>query len=102
MPAIVIYITSTMLLLGAAPLPYGYYTLLRIVVTGVFIWAMFVSFERKYGVLPWVFGLGAILFNPLIKIHLPKELWMVLDVATGIFLLVVKGRIEESASTDSE
>ena len=96
MPVAVIYIVATMLFIGAAPLPYGYYTLLRLVVTGVFIWAAFVSYERKYDILPWVFGVGAILFNPLIKIHLPKELWMVIDVATGIFLLVVKAKIQDS------
>ena len=50
MPVAVIYITAGMLFLGAAPLPYGYYMLLRLVVTGVCVWAAFVSYERKLAV----------------------------------------------------
>ncbi len=95
MPITVIYIGAAMLLIGAAPLPYGYYMLLRIVATGVFVWAAIVAHERKNEVLPWVFGLLAILFNPIIKIHLPKEVWTVIDVAAGVFLLVCKNSIQE-------
>ena len=93
MPVAVIYIVSAMLFLGAAPLPYGYYMLLRIVVTGVFIWAALVSYERKHEVLPWLFVLGAILFNPLIMIHLPKELWAIVDVVAAIFLFANRNAV---------
>jgi hypothetical protein len=101
MPITVIYIGVAMLLIGAAPLPYGYYMLLRIVATGIFVWAAFVAYERKNDVLPWVFGLLAILFNPIIKIHLPKELWAVIDVAAGVFLLVCKSSIQERKSENT-
>ena len=94
MPITVIYIVSAMLFFGVIPLPYGFYTLLRIIVTGIFIWAAFITYEKKEGVLPWIFGFGAILFNPLVKIHLPKELWAVIDISSGIFLLVVKSKIQ--------
>ncbi len=96
MPVVVIYITSTMLFLSVAPFPYGYYTLLRIVVTGVFIWAAYICYERDEAVLPWIFSLGAILFNPLIKIHMPKEIWSIVDVAAGIFLIVMRKKIINS------
>jgi len=95
MPIAVIYIASGLMFLGAAPLPYGYYMLLRIVATGVFVWAAFVAYDRKNQTLPWVYGLLAILFNPLIKIHLPKELWAVVDIAAGLFLFATKKYIQE-------
>ena len=95
MPIPVIYIVTIMLLIGAAPLPYGYYMLLRIVVTAVFVWAAFVSYERKHEVLPWLFVLGAILFNTLIVIHLPKELWAAVDVAAAIFLFANRKSIQK-------
>ena len=98
MPISVIYIASGMLFLGAAPLPYGYYMLLRIVATVVFVWAAIVGHEKKDRVLPWVFGVGAILFNPIMKIHLPKELWVAIDIAAGILLLVTQSKIKESAN----
>jgi len=94
MPIVVIYIASAMLLLGAAPLPYGYYTLLRLVATGVFVWAAIIAHEKKDNVLPWVFGLCAIVFNPIIKIHLPKEFWLVIDVAAGVLLLATQSKIK--------
>lgn len=93
MPITVIYIAAAMLFVGAASLPYGYYMLLRIVATGVFIWAAFVAYERGQKSLPWVYGVLAILFNPLLKVHLPKELWAVVDVGSGIFLLVTSKKI---------
>ena len=93
MPIAVIYITAAMLFFGAAPLPYGYYMLLRIIVTGVLIWASIIAHERKREVLPWIYGLGAILFNPIIKIYLPKEFWAVIDIGFAILLLSTKSSI---------
>lgn len=95
MPVAVIYIASAMLFIGAAPLPYGYYMLLRLVATGVFIWAALIAYERKNASLPWVYGVLALLFNPLIKIHLPKELWAVVDVGSGVLLLATKSVIQK-------
>lgn len=95
MPVAVIYIAAAMLFIGAAPLPYGYYMLLRLVATGVFIWAALIAYERKNASLPWVYGVLALLFNPLIKIHLPKELWAVVDVSSGVLLLATKSVIQK-------
>ncbi|RXZ44258.1 DUF6804 family protein [Crenobacter cavernae] len=87
MPAAVIYVCAAMLFVGAAPLPYGYYMLLRLVVCGVFAFAAFVAFDRKSKVLPWVYGFMALVFNPFVKIHFPKEMWAVVDVAAGVLLV---------------
>lgn len=76
-----------MLIFGAASLPYGYYTLLRLVACGVFVFAAFIAFNRKREVLPWVYGLMAVIFNPIIKLHFPKELWAAVDIAAAILLL---------------
>ncbi|OOZ74121.1 hypothetical protein BOW50_12530 [Solemya velum gill symbiont] len=97
MPATVIYIAIALLFIAVAPLPYGYYTLLRIVATGVFLWAAFVSYERGHEALPWIFGLLAALFNPLIVIHFPKEIWAVIDIASGIFLYATQKAITQRA-----
>lgn len=96
MPAAVIYIAVTMLFIGAAPMPYGYYMLLRFVATGVFAWAALISYERKNQSLPWVFGLLAILFNPILKIHLPKEFWAFIDIGAGALLLLTKRHVQQS------
>lgn len=92
MPKPLIYITAGMLFLGALPLPYGYYMLLRLVACGVFAWAAFITYEKNEEILPWVFGIFAIIFNPIFKIHFPKELWAVIDVCSGVFLLLTSKR----------
>jgi hypothetical protein len=93
MPVAPIYIISALLFLGAVPLPYGYYMLLRIAACGFFIWAAVITYEKQSQYLPWVFGLLALLLNPIIKIHLPKELWAAIDIASAIFILVVRQKL---------
>jgi hypothetical protein len=44
---------------------------------GVFAWAAYIAFERNEDILPWVFIVLAIIFNPILKIHFPKEMWVV-------------------------
>ena len=93
-PSAPIYIASAMLIVGAASLPYGYYTLLRLVATIVFVWAAFVSYKRKKRFLPWVFGLLALIFNPIYPIFLRKELWRFIDIGAGLFLLLAKRHVQ--------
>jgi len=95
MPIAIIYVTSAMLLIAVAPLPYGYYTLLRLVVTGVLVWAAYITYTRNNNVLPWIFILIALLFNPIIKVHFQKEIWMVIDIAVCVFLLASKKYIQQ-------
>ena len=101
MPAIVIKITAFMLFLGALPLPYyPYYPILRIVVTVVFIWSAYVSSSRKRSDLSWLFCVGAILFNPIFIIELPKLLWSIIDIGCGIFFLVNLKRLQEHSNDE--
>ena len=86
MPLFVTYATAILLLLGAAPMPYGYYTLLRLVACVVFALAAFAAQARRYATLPWVFGLMALLFNPVFKVHFPKGLWALIDIAAALLL----------------
>lgn len=77
-------------------MPYGYYTLLRLVGCGVFAFAAYVSFSRRGKVLPWVFVLAAIAFNPIVKVHLPSEVWALIDVAAGFLLLTTSKHIKSA------
>jgi hypothetical protein len=101
MPIPVIYICVVLLFIGAAPLPYGYYMLLRFIASAVFVWAAFVAYERKHESLPWVYGVLAVLFNPFIKIYLPKELWAVVDIGSGILLLSTKSVIQQKTQENT-
>lgn len=96
MPTFVIYITSGLLFLAVAPLPYGYYMLLRLVACGVFAYAAFIAFERKSRALPWVYGFMALVFNPIIKIYFPKEIWAFVDIAAGVLLFATAKAVKMS------
>jgi hypothetical protein len=95
MPVVIIYITAGLLFIGAFKLPYGYYMFLRIVAFLVFAFAAYVAYKRQAKILPWIFGLLAILFNPIAIIHLSKGLWSVVDVVAGVFLFAVAKKIRK-------
>ena len=88
MPRPFFFIVVGMLFLALLPLPYGYYTLLRIVVCAALVWAAITAFQKEHQIIPWVVVVLAIVFNPIIPIYLPKALWAVIDVGTAIFLLM--------------
>jgi len=93
MPKPLIYIAAGFLFVGVLPLPYGYYMLLRFIAFFVFAWAAFITYEKNEEILPWVFGILAIVFNPIIKIHFPKEVWMIVDFCSGVFLVLMSKKI---------
>lgn len=81
-------ITIVMLLVAIADLPYGYYTLLRCVVTASAIFLVWTAYESKRTFWLFLMGIVAILFNPLIPIHLDKETWVIIDFIVAILFLV--------------
>jgi uncharacterized membrane protein YccC len=78
---------STMLFLALAPWPYGYYQLLRFVVCGVSAYVAFMAYTGQKTWATYLFGLFAVLFNPLIPIHLSRELWRPIDVICATLLI---------------
>lgn len=72
-------VATVMLLIAFAPLPYGSYTLLRLVCVIVFGWACYAAFERGMVPLAAALGIAVLLFNPIIPVHSDKETWAVLD-----------------------
>ena len=80
------YITAGLLLLAVLPLPYAYYTLLRLVVTAVSAYSAFLSYGDKSMGWAFVFAIITILFNPFVPFYMDKSSWMIFDiVAAGLF-----------------
>ncbi len=82
-------IVGILLLLAILPLPYGYYTFLRLVVSigGVFL--AYQLYERKLQGWSVVLALLAVLFNPIIPVYLSREVWLPIDlVSAGLFLYI--------------
>jgi hypothetical protein len=76
-----------LLIASAGKQPYGFYMVLRLVITvGAVYWAW-----RLYKVGPqawaWIFVTVALLLNPLLPIRMHREDWQPIDLCLGIFLV---------------
>lgn len=85
----VILVIAAMLLLCLAPMPYGYYQLVRFVAMVVFGVMAYKYYEEKKNVLAITFGALALLFQPFVKVALGRTMWNVVDVAVAIGLIVL-------------
>lgn len=68
-------------------MPYGYYQFVRFLALVGFGLLAYKSYERQENVITIVYVGLAILFQPLIKISLGRELWNIVDVIVGIGLI---------------
>ena len=97
-------IACLMLLWALIPVnPYGYYILLRLVCCGIFAYLAYQAFIQEQQGWTWVLGITAVLYNPVIRIHLNREIWSVINVATitiavaSIFVIKLKDEKVDSA-----
>src|SRR5271165_5275592 len=82
--------TIAILLLVAAVFgrwPYGFYTFLRLFVCGTSVCLAFVAYTAKDKFWLWLMGGLAVLFNPLVPIHLPRSAWQFFDALSAMLLL---------------
>lgn len=90
---------AAMLLAALLHLPYGYYTLLRLVVC---LTAAVIAFQSwpKHQAWAIAFALVALLFNPIILVSFARETWAPIDVAVAVMYLshwwFVGRRVENS------
>lgn len=80
-------IVSVLLLVAVFDIPYGYYVLLRLVVTTLSSFGIYRSLEKGNKPFILFFISLLILFNPLIPIHFEKETWAVIDIVSAILIL---------------
>jgi hypothetical protein len=79
-----------MLIIAVAHLPYGYYTLTRVVTCGIGVIIAYTGFRGSPTVQLWSvpIALIAALFNPVVPIYLHRQTWFYIDLgAAAIFVL---------------
>ena len=69
-------------------MPYGYYQLIRFLALVGFAILAYKSYQRQENTITIVYVGLAILFQPLLKISLGRELWNIVDVVVGLGLIV--------------
>ena len=74
-----------MLVAALLPWPYGYYNFLRFCVCGAAAFLAYQQWTHNDAASKWFVVLAAIavLYNPLVPIHLTRNIWSVLNVATA-------------------
>ena len=92
-------VASALLFWALSRHPYGYYTLLRWVVCAVAAYSAYLSTTVNRIPWAWVFGLVALLFNPLVPARIDRATWAYIDVAVGILFLASVFFVRESPST---
>lgn len=83
------FILAIALLLCLAPMPYGYYILVRYgsaIVFGIMAYQYYLD-KKENLALTW--GALAVLFQPLIKIHLGRTIWNIVDIIVAIVLFLM-------------
>ena len=93
-------IASIMLLWALNPgNPYGYYILLRWVCCGIFAFLAVQALAHHLQGWAWVLGITALIYNPILRVHLTREIWSVVNIATivmavaSIFSLPRQGQL---------
>ena len=77
-----------MLLLCLLEMPYGYYELVRIASFVVLGYSALIEYRHKnYGLVP-VYLIGMILFNPIEKVALGRNLWQIIDIIYATLLII--------------
>lgn len=97
--AIIRLIGSILLFWALGEHTYGYYSLLRYISFGVGIYLVYISMSMKQIPWAWIFGMIALIFNPLFPVRLERELWAYVDVISGIIFLASIFFVRENLSS---
>lgn len=78
-----------LLILALLPMPYDFYFILRIAVTIYCAIEAYDAYQRNKTALAVVFIILALLYNPIIRMNFPREIWTLLNagLATTLFLM---------------
>jgi hypothetical protein len=92
----ILFISGIALVFAVFPLPFFYYQLLRIF---IFFSAGIVAFKfYTQKMIPWslIFGAVALIFNPILPIHLDKGSWVVIDFITALLFFLAAHSLKKS------
>jgi hypothetical protein len=82
-------IIAALMLLCLAPMPYGYFQLVRFLSILVFGVMAFRYYQERKEWLAYICGTLALLFQPFYKIALGRTVWNIVDVIVAIGLIVL-------------
>lgn len=69
--------------------PYSYYQWLRWVVCGAAAWGVITAWVHELTWAAWGYAVIVLIFNPLVPFHMKREVWLMFDLATAIWMLAI-------------
>ena len=90
-----------MLFICLIDMPYGYYQLVRFISMLVFVFLGLKELEKENQNIAYLYFGLAILFQPFLKIALGREMWNLVDVVVGIWLMISAFQSEENHPNNS-
>ena len=96
------FLAALMAVIAVGEWPYGYYTLLRVVVCTASVAAVWALFSQKSMFMAALLLGVAVLFNPIAPIHLDRATWALIDIMTGLVLFGAGVRIVSAPTTTSD
>jgi hypothetical protein len=95
-PHLILAVIAALMLFGAlGRWPYGYYQLLRWVTCGACVWIAVIAYSWQKIWVTWLFGIIAILFNPIVPIHLSREIWQPINIVCACVFFVLAFAIKK-------
>ena len=82
-------ILAVFLLLCLAPMPYGFYQLIRFVAMVLFAVFAYIYWGKDSKPLAVTFGALALLFQPFLKIVLGRVMWNIVDVLVALGVIIL-------------
>lgn len=82
-------VLAALMLLCLAPMPYGYFQLVRLLSTIAFAVMAFRYYRERTEWMAYTFGVLALLFQPFYKIALGRTMWNIIDVIVAAGLIVL-------------
>ena len=79
---------AILLLTCLLKMPYGYFQLVRFIALIAFGILAYKAHHENRQTEMWIYGALALLFQPLLKISLGRELWNIVDVVVALGLII--------------
>ena len=98
-PRAIFVLPALMMAVAVLPMPYGYYQFLRLVTVVAAGWIA--TYLWSEGRSAWAVAMGcvALLFNPVFRVALERDVWVPLNVITAGFFLAAMVSSRSKATT---
>lgn len=93
-------ILAALLMLCLAPMPYGYYQLVRFIALVLFAVFAYNTWRQEQRPLAVVLGALALLFQPFVKVALGRAVWNIVDVIVALGMITLWRLERNKRSTD--